>query len=146
MKRCPKCKVLSASLVECDNCGVQFKDLGREQQQQIIETKNHQKPADGRCAYNNHGVTCDRPGVLSGSTTGSGPWYCREHGYLLFLGNNDGVSGNSLPEETQSVGTLEWHRKQLEHRKERGLDPQPMPDWVARRIAERSREPGSDDE
>lgn len=34
---------------------------------------------DTQCAWNDYGARCAAKGVLSDSTDGSGPWYCREH-------------------------------------------------------------------
>lgn len=31
------------------------------------------------CVWNDHGESCRYAGILSYSTNGSGPWYCREH-------------------------------------------------------------------
>ena len=35
------------------------------------------------CQYNDHGVTCPHVGVLSPSTLGTGPWYCRDHAWVF---------------------------------------------------------------
>lgn len=50
------------------------------------------------CAWNDHGESCKYAGILSYSTNGSGPWYCREHWGKL----NDypqAIRGNELPSE-----------------------------------------------
>lgn len=31
------------------------------------------------CAWNDHGVPCEKYGPLSTSTNGEGPWYCQDH-------------------------------------------------------------------
>ena len=35
------------------------------------------------CCWNDHGEDCKYRGIISPSTNGSGPWYCREHWYEL---------------------------------------------------------------
>ena len=32
---------------------------------------------DKQCAWNDHGIRCEKEGHLSQSTNGGGPWYCR---------------------------------------------------------------------
>jgi hypothetical protein len=34
---------------------------------------------DTQCAWNDHGVRCQRGGSQSDATNGFGPWYCRVH-------------------------------------------------------------------
>lgn len=54
------------------------------------------------CCWNDHGVICRARGIISPSTNGSGPWYCREHWYKL-RGYPDmdaeGLHGNGLPKK-----------------------------------------------
>ena len=62
----------------------------------------NQAAGPAMCCWNDHGVTCRARGILSPSTNGSGPWYCREHGYKL-RGYPDmqaeGLRGNQLPQK-----------------------------------------------
>lgn len=74
MRICPKCNFPSESAIECDHCGVQFKD---------IHSGRHQNKIDRTCPWNDHGNICGLVGSMSDSTNGQGPWYCSRHFWKL---------------------------------------------------------------
>ena len=38
---------------------------------------------DLRCQYDDHGVQCQARGSIAPTTTGVGPWYCRNHAWVI---------------------------------------------------------------
>ena len=65
---CPKCGTLVNGL-ECGHCG-----YGKTNAK-----GKSQDPDWWRCADVKFGARCGKPGALSHSTHGGGPWYCRDH-------------------------------------------------------------------
>jgi hypothetical protein len=71
---CPKCHVPNKpGAKECDSCGVVFADIRSKGAPQI----------DRNCPWNDHGYACGKPGSMSDSQNGSGPWYCSDHYWKL---------------------------------------------------------------
>jgi len=68
------------------------------------------------CCWNDHGIDCKHRGIMSPSTNGSGPWYCREHWYEL-RGYPDmkagGLHGNELPKTPLHSFAVDNVRKRL---------------------------------
>jgi hypothetical protein len=36
------------------------------------------------CAYLDNGVFCERKGIFAATTQGKGPWYCRDHAWVIW--------------------------------------------------------------
>ena len=72
MRDCPKCSAKVDGSV-CHNCGYAEPGARSGKPQPVRD------PDWWRCAWNDHGIRCDKAGGFSHSTTGGGPWYCTEH-------------------------------------------------------------------
>jgi hypothetical protein len=64
---CPECGEPLAKPFKSCTCG--WRD----------EPKKRERDKPRLCPWNDHGDVCGRPGHLSDSVVGGGPWYCREH-------------------------------------------------------------------
>jgi hypothetical protein len=56
-----------------------------------------------KCAFNDHGMLCDRMGTLSPSTKGDGPWYCRKHAHMVLHDGEDHAEPPNPEREPMSV-------------------------------------------
>lgn len=87
---CPRCSATLLPSSKACACG------WRSRQEVLTEA------GPSLCAWNDQGELCRDRGSLSHSTTGSGPWYCREHYYRL-MGYADmqaeGLHGNQVPKK-----------------------------------------------
>lgn len=75
--KCPKCSFINEPRVkQCGDCGVVFAGIrgGRGSEQRQI---------DLTCPFNDHGIVCGKPGSMSDTTNGAGPWYCSDHYWRL---------------------------------------------------------------
>lgn len=72
-RHCPECgDPLSTSGI-CGSCG-----HGRNKAARNDPIKD---PDWWRCSNESHGQRCARPGAISHSTHGGGPWYCAAHAF-----------------------------------------------------------------
>ena len=108
MKTCPKCKGLLEDDGSC-SCGY------------TTQQKRDTKQQPRRCAYNDHGQTCGRPGYLSLSTNGEGAFYCRSH-YARLMGWP--ALEASVIEKPLSIAVEEITRELKEPYRQRALEHQ----------------------
>lgn len=107
--RCSQCGAVNkASDSECARCGVQFLDLRRG--------ADNEPRGPASCAFDGR-APCYSRGIISSSTNGEGPWYCREHWGVLTSRPVD-VRGNAVPEyqrmrgwEARDQGYDEWLKR-----------------------------------
>jgi hypothetical protein len=64
------------------------------------------------CAWNEYGERCRYTGIMSYSTNGSGPWYCREH-WCKLNGYPVEGRGNELPQKPLRSIAVEEVRKRM---------------------------------
>lgn len=77
MRDCPRCgNPIANSAVACNGCGWQDRAAKRT---------DGADPDWWRCCDVFQGQRCAKPGALSDSTKGHGPWYCADH-YPEFRG------------------------------------------------------------
>ena len=81
-------------LVDCENCSQRFDP--RIHEDRCPDCGTHYKPRtrgakvkDPTCSYNDHGTRCDRRGTISSTTQGDGPWYCRQHAWVILHDRRD---------------------------------------------------------
>jgi hypothetical protein len=46
-------------------------------------TKINGQTVDLGCAFNDHGLICQARGTISHSTSGTGPWFCSAHAWVI---------------------------------------------------------------
>lgn len=82
-------------LVDCSNCSQRFDPKIHENR--CPDCGTHYQPrkpgsikqVEVGCAYNDHGVRCDRRGIIASNTNGTGPWYCRQHAWVILHDKRD---------------------------------------------------------
>lgn len=133
-------------LVSCANCREKF-DPSKEDRCPECGThyqlRSRTKQADGQCAFNDYGARCERLGILSGTQQGDGPWYCREHAWVVLHDNRNKSRAYKGPDIQAEAAKF---------CAERGLDTvEKMRTWVKANSGKMgklliTREPGQDDE
>ena len=68
MKDCKQCGARVDGL-DCPKCGYT----------ENLKTKSDQDPTWWQCSNVVDGQRCSKPGSMSHSTRGGGPWFCRQH-------------------------------------------------------------------
>lgn len=103
---CGQCGTSNAATAqECKDCGAAFR-----------QTSGEQPKGPVMCSWNDHGQACGYHGVMSSSTVGGGPWYCREH-WARLQGYDPGCVGNGIPATAakRSNAVAKWHTDMAEH-------------------------------
>ncbi len=81
-----RAKTMKSTLKFCTNCGAPLEDDGRCLMCPAGNPRTRQTTTDKidrTCPWNEHGNTCGKPGSLSDTTLGNGPWYCPDHYWQL---------------------------------------------------------------
>lgn len=75
MRKCPDCGI-EIRADSCNACGWAAKP---KQHPYKWAVKVVDQWVDLQCAWDEHGVQCEKYGTISPATNGTGPWYCRQH-------------------------------------------------------------------
>lgn len=89
------------------------------------------------CAWNDHGIVCDRRGSVSDALNGRGPWYCSNH----YWHGLRGIQKQATKAPTLSYRERWYRQHHLPY--EHATGGLKVPALPARRSA--SREPGEDE-
>ncbi len=95
----------------CANCGTKYPQGAPRCPECSTHTNGEAKAVDPICAYDDHGVKCKHYGTLSPSTTGSGPWYCRDHAWVFLYDRKQPEKQTTWPTIKSELDGLLGKRK-----------------------------------
>jgi hypothetical protein len=85
---CPKCSGITEKDNKSCSCGWTARGNRKEQ-------------VSKQCAFNDHGLRCEKTGSIANTTNGEGPWYCRDH-FATVMGWG-ALKAVTLPDESQEA-------------------------------------------
>ena len=94
LNKCPSCRGVLEDDGTC-SCG-----FGMREKVKKTRSSDEVKNVRTKCHFNEFGRLCERPGTISPSTHGGGPWYCRKHAHVAF---HDGEDHPEPPPDRESM-------------------------------------------